>query len=307
MSRKILDDPNFTIVLPGPCNARCKFCFWKEVQICDNYLVKLDRVLRTLNNKITQISISGGEPTLSPVFVDVLKLLKEYNFPKIVLTTNGANVFNTLPAIIETVHHVNISRHHYNDELNEAIFGVSMPDTDDIFKMRDSLEKAGIDTNINYVYTEGSPLASFVDMILFTKTVGAHSLTIRNDYNIKDSFKMNPFEDSIKTYNVISEGSCPVCVTRIRRYQGLEIRFKYSKKDPSKVVKDIYEFVFQPDGILYTDWDRKQPMIDPVKKSTTPKTTYNMGCGAVINSCGISLNRTSSCGSSGCGTRTLSC
>lgn len=28
-------NPNLSIILPGPCNCKCKFCFWKEQKVCD--------------------------------------------------------------------------------------------------------------------------------------------------------------------------------------------------------------------------------------------------------------------------------
>ena len=49
------------------------------------------KIIRPLN---PSVSITGGEPTLSPILTDVLKLVDKYNFRKRTITTNGSRLFN---------------------------------------------------------------------------------------------------------------------------------------------------------------------------------------------------------------------
>ena len=85
---------NFSIIVPGECNAKCEFCFMKDTgEVSDNYLEELDQLLNSFP-KGHSLSLTGGEPTISLYFADVLELVKKYKhkFTKVVLTTNGTNM-----------------------------------------------------------------------------------------------------------------------------------------------------------------------------------------------------------------------
>lgn len=75
-------DPNFSIVMPGGCNADCAFCFNKDkrtVRMGDRmtWLLNLYRTLVALPEQFYQISITGNEPMMSPIIGDVLSILRE--------------------------------------------------------------------------------------------------------------------------------------------------------------------------------------------------------------------------------------
>ena len=156
----LTNSPNFSLVLPGTCNARCSFCFWqeeKEAKLKD-FLLNLDRSLKALPLEFKQISITGGEPTLSPLFEDVLALIKQHrnlegsSWNKVVLTTNGHNLKVMMKYLRGVVDHVNISRHAIKDEDNQAIFGTdTVPTAADLYKLTQSLNKRGIDATLNVV------------------------------------------------------------------------------------------------------------------------------------------------------------
>lgn len=49
---------NFSIILPGPCNAKCDFCFWKRNKNeSTKFIDNLNENLLLLNKIITKISI----------------------------------------------------------------------------------------------------------------------------------------------------------------------------------------------------------------------------------------------------------
>ncbi len=77
---------NFSIILPGDCNAKCKFCFWKRNRSeSPLFLQQLAWYLDALGGVVRQISITGGEPTLSPWFDGLMEVLKGYPDRKVVL------------------------------------------------------------------------------------------------------------------------------------------------------------------------------------------------------------------------------
>lgn len=70
-----INNPNLSIVMPGGCNGNCQFCFWKQTEPCGNYLEKVNNILKSLPSQFKQLSITGGEPTLSPYLEKVLNLI----------------------------------------------------------------------------------------------------------------------------------------------------------------------------------------------------------------------------------------
>lgn len=139
--KKVYKNFNFSIFVDDYCNADCKFCvaqlryqhknaiYQKEhIKDKDKYLNRLEEVLKMIRPLNPSVSLTGGEPTLSPIFVDIVKLIDKYNFRKRTITTNGSGLLKTIDNDIVLNHlinngfnHLNISRVSYNDELNRKI------------------------------------------------------------------------------------------------------------------------------------------------------------------------------------------
>lgn len=112
----MVNNPNISLIMPVGCNAKCSFCYWKK---SDG--ITIDRfkfICDTLPIIFEQISITGGEPTLDSNLIEYLKIARK-RFKKIVLNTNG---FKLMKEHFKYVDHVNISRHHYDDLINNNIF-----------------------------------------------------------------------------------------------------------------------------------------------------------------------------------------
>lgn len=179
---KTASSPNLSIIVPGGCNGNCSFCFWKrdpdEVKDVNAYGHMLNKILGGLPGQLTQISITGGEPTISPFFETVLKVIAAHReqFTKVVLTTNGSvpaksATSDYLKGLVyqlkDIVDYVNVSIHHYNIFYNSSIFDGLWPainkDENEKLFVRPSvgtimflnklLNKAGISSNANCVLT----------------------------------------------------------------------------------------------------------------------------------------------------------
>jgi len=84
------------IDLTNRCNLHCPVCF-AEASDDTAYYLDLEtvrRMLRTLIESKPQpcrhIQFSGGEPTLHPQFLDILRLAREMGFDHIQVATNGS-------------------------------------------------------------------------------------------------------------------------------------------------------------------------------------------------------------------------
>lgn len=140
-NRKVYDNLNFSIFVDDYCNADCKFCVAqlryehknkmyqkKHIEDRDQYLARLEQVLKIVRPLNPSVSITGGEPSVSPVIVDILKLVDQYQFRKRTITTNGSGLLKTVDgdALINHLvkygwNHLNISRAHFDDAINKEI------------------------------------------------------------------------------------------------------------------------------------------------------------------------------------------
>lgn len=281
---------NLSLVLPGPCNADCSFCFWERNDAEEedygnavyNQLIALDDA----GFSPTQISITGGEPTLSPAFDDVMEQLRGLE-TKVVLTTNGAKLLQKIDKM-SPVDHINISRHAIDDDENYAIFGTNtVPDTADLKRLCKKANRNGIDVTLNRVIDSGlSSKQTVNDFIKYAKSVGASAVCFRVDYGAENNdMSMLPVQDYLGQFK---ESGCPVCKTYSYLIKGMPVSFKMSVMEPSSVkIPEIYELIIQPDGRLTTDWagmidvDLNSLHCDAVPVTRTPAPRH-----AIIGNCG---------------------
>ena len=310
------NNPNFSIVMPGGCNANCEFCF-NDANVPEKmdvaYLSRLMLIFDRIEPEFRQISITGGEPLLSPVFHDVMKMIKnrKRRFPKVVLTTNGtfAKELGIAIAINGAVDHINISRHHFDQIENKKIFGGSYDVSDnDLLEIIDGYGKIGIDVSVNCVINNNTDSGFTEQFISWSRSMGFNAVHFRQENgNLKPTDTERYYADK---YNILSFGTCPVCRSAEQRIKGIPVVWKSSVMEPSDVMEQIYEVIYQPDGKLYADWSKKQLVdiayMNPFAAAESPadRGIYQSNDHDGQQSCGSSgCGRPSSsrgCGSSGC-------
>ena len=306
-------DPNFSIVMQGGCNAECEFCFNKQQgkkKQCPkiDYIINLWETLRVLPSQFYQISITGNEPMLSPMLDDVMAICAKLKtrYTNILLTTNGTNLIEKAKTVIDGVHHINVSRHHYDYEENKKIFRGSWDVTDeDMETIIDLYGSHGIDVSLNCVINDNTTEDFINKYIDYAKRIGAFAVRFRKENGTLD---MTPVENVFADkYKIIWHGTCPVCRTDLRLIRGLKTYWKSSVLEPSDTIKDkVFELVYATDGNVYLDWANKKRYkvgaeYDPVKNfintlngvANKPKfdTLYSIcSCGG-SNSCGGNFSR----------------
>ena len=281
-------EKNITILVPGSCDASCDFCFWDreggKIKPPLDYLTMLRRTLLTLSETMyPNLSISGGEPTISRFFrsilVEVARIRRERKFEKVILTTHGGNLKEFIDLVACAVDYVNISRHHFDDEENRKIFkSKNVPTTTELEQLIPLLPPV----TFNCVIKQGTSVDFCEEFISFAASIGVYSISFR-----KESSNITPSDAEkhfVQHYPTVAESNCPVCrgVSVAVLGGAILVNFKSSVPEPSIELGEEYEVVFHPDGELYTDWGRKlkyKYLTNTSKKVSPPSERYSVGCG----------------------------
>ena len=282
-------EPNFTAILPGVCQARCRFCMEPEGPPPPSlafWVEQLERlVLHGLPAIFRIVSLSGGEPTLSQVFPQALDILARARaagrLHRVVLTTNGSptRIIKHMDAIGQAVTHVNISRHATDDDANATVFkSTKVPTTEELRDIIGLLNRRGLVVNLNCVYSAdhlfgqritGAPRtrirAEAKRFITFARSVGATSVTFRHDHRVWDIAE-SPLEQAFDDYAVQHHAECESCRVIGKVIRGMPVNFKRSAHEPTAhhLPNKLYELVLHSDGGLYRDWSRRQPIERPL-------------------------------------------
>jgi organic radical activating enzyme len=247
-----VENPNFSIIVPTGCNAKCEFCFWSKPEGClqgVEYLRRLNDVLQELPKEFTQCSITGGEPTTSPILREILVLVR-MRFEKVVMSSNG---YNIEPWVFDYIDHLNISRHDYNDENNNQVFQTdTVPTGKQLRSICATANTKGVDVTLNTVLSTNFNDKAFIyEMIEFSKSVWANAICFRKEHS---DIEPMPVEEDLN-WKITYEHSCGVCTVKDRFIRGFKTTWRYSVLEPSKALNGVYELVFHGDGKLTSDWE----------------------------------------------------
>lgn len=114
---------NIYVRLRNNCNAKCKFCEFTSQK--ENFnLYKFESKLKSISKRIriNKLSFTGGEPTLNTDLLnECLNYVKYLN--KDIFTVINTNGFNISNIDFNRVNSIALSRHHYDDKINNEILG----------------------------------------------------------------------------------------------------------------------------------------------------------------------------------------
>lgn len=251
----IYGTPNFTIILPGPCQAKCDFCYWKSSKPSQNYLAQLKTVLDIIPLEFTRLSLSGGEPTLSPYLEEVITVVRQRrDWNAVVLTTNGADCSRLYDLEID---HINISRHAEYNVNNWRVFGTrKVPSVEKLEQDIAVLNKYGKDVTINCTLQNQFDKESLESFLRKMHDIGATGVTFRKDQR-KESIDP-PREMFFLDSKARRVWSCDACRVWNNLYLGMSVTWKSSIPEPSIHYGQVYELIFHPNGRLTIDWGGKQ-------------------------------------------------
>lgn len=290
-----MDNPNFTVITSGGCNAKCDFCTDPmNYRASDDYIPNLMKVVNELPSNFNQVSVSGGEPTISPDLEAVLLILRmSGRFKKTVLTTNGTFLHKHLKTISRYVDHLNVSRHGVGYDRNAEVFkNKQIPKDASLVDSFRELNKNGVDVNLNWVYCKGDQISfeDVVDYVDYAKSLGANCVTFRYD-QANNSLDLTDLEMLFSDYKRVREGGCPVCRNHTILLNGFPVTFKASFEEPSNTIGDMYELIYHPSGKLTTDWEGKNeyktaPTAKPLHIAQAVYRDVSLGGGCGGGGCG---------------------
>ena len=327
----LVNNPNFSIVTPFGCNAKCNFCFWNKTTNAQKYkfFKNLRSTLDLLPKQFKQVSITGGEPTNDVEgLLTILETIQEKKkFDKVVMTTNGHNLLQMLreyPELSQVINHINISRHAVSDKENNDIFGTYTQPNWDLTETIDKANELGIDVTLSAVLTDlFMEKEDILEYINFAKAVNAQGVFFRK---LLGNLDMHHLEDKFttpKTKKIVTE--CPVCRNASQFIQGMKVTWKAGVKEPSKTWAGTYELIYQENGRLTADWEGKHridlqtntletelkkpkatvhssPFSNPAaSRSGCDAAPHSGGCGGSTTGCGGYVPPSSGCGGSSCG------
>ena len=294
---------NFTIFLDDYCNADCKFCI-EQIKTQNNgrinkvgkikdkeiYIKRLDYILGKIRPFNPSISVTGGEPLLSPCFREALKILGKYNFRKVVITTNGTDIDKYTDDIIKAgISHVNFSRPSYNTEICQKImrFREQQPLNNTLMDAITKLEANGVRTRFNCIVSrEGvCSLPEMRKYLSFVHSMGCRHVVFRelmsfNEQEYKNEEKMTYAAENRVLMNdiwaEIEKDKDFLPFSNIRgHYYYIEIykfrdmtvvseraNLKFLEKYRRENLHYIYETVFHPNGNLCAGWSETEDILD---------------------------------------------
>lgn len=116
----------FYINITNACNAKCEFCANAGKDPKEINYKELKEILDQIHDKINRFSISGGETMLDPKRIKkVLDILDPYDV-KITINTNGKFLKENVELLnkYKNIESIQLSRHHYDDKINNEIFKI---------------------------------------------------------------------------------------------------------------------------------------------------------------------------------------
>lgn len=324
--------PNTTVLLPGDCNAHCDFCFWNReeanIPFDHTFSEKAIKQLERLPKMFSVLSVSGGEPLLSPEYtrfcMALVKNRERLGLERLVLTTHGKYLAKFLDVTLATFDHINISRHAIGYEANVEVFKTKNIPTDAELEtvIRKIHKLSRVDVTLNCVVPANVTKKFCEDFIEYAKRLGADAVSFRK---IASNAKPTKAELAFrKKFLLLSETECPVCRGAVQEDDtGFSIRWKGSVNEPSIETNGVYEAVLHPDAKIYTDWNRKVPfpfsawkarvqkvsriipqselLPFPVKRVRKVQEQRTTGCGGNGGGCGGGGFSGGGCGGGGCG------
>lgn len=220
------------LALLDACNFRCVYCMPQNpVFLPNDKLMGREQINYLASNLvdlgIDEIRLTGGEPSLRPDFMDIVKDLSKLELEKLGLTTNGLHLTRFLPELRKTnCKNINFSL----DSLNKYGFQ-AMTGSKEFEKVLESVfmaKELGFNVKVNSVLMEGINDKEIEDFIEFS---AKYDIEVR----FLELMRIGPARDRFDEYFVSASDV-------IRRLE------KFSDIIPVELPKDSTSFNFTLDN-----------------------------------------------------------
>jgi len=182
------------------CNATCPFCIAETVGRTSGPLFfdGLEYTLELVEKLNGTIQVVGGEPMISRRLTGILELMEDYRFHRVVVNTNGTI---TDPGIFDKmkragVTHVNLSRHHYDENLNQKIMNIRPKLDNDKFRgVVDAIKNTGVHVRVQACLIKGyiDSLPEIVNYLDWCKSIGVNDVSFSQMFPLKEfDYQLEP-------------------------------------------------------------------------------------------------------------------
>lgn len=271
------------LVLPGTCNAKCKFCYNKYIEemklgskemkekFLNKFLISLEKIILKVDGKQRiSLDITGNEPTLdTDFFIQVIHKLRNFSLKgsitRVTCTTNGIGILKVAPYMKGVVNYVNISVHDYDYKRRSNIFGTYFPTDNDYKKIVKSLLDNDISvTAVSVIHKKIDNFSVWRDQFIsWALKIGFVGLRFRydaydtNDNNLFLNYMNQTIQDN--NYYVIQKENAFDSIWCMLSYKSsFLVYFLYflnggvNTYDSSPGI----EFVIHDDGEAYADFNK---------------------------------------------------
>lgn len=155
---KVASGFNLYIDISTACNASCPFCIAPTIGRKDGpgFFDGTKFALDLTESIDGTVQVVGGEPMISHRLPALLHEISKRDHRRIVVNTNGSFVSNEIVSAMNLarVTSVNVSRHHYNERLNQ-----------EVMKLRPELSNATFSSNVARIINAGINLRMQCNLI----------------------------------------------------------------------------------------------------------------------------------------------
>ncbi|MCK9417183.1 radical SAM protein [Candidatus Dojkabacteria bacterium] len=231
------------------CNAKCLFCEYADTAKNFNF-DKYKQVLEELKKviHIQRINFTGGEPTLQfDNFKKAVSIANDLDLSSgFVLNTNGYQLERVLQddLLSARIDAISLSRHHYDDDLNNKILGFTALSSDKLKELQNKLE------NKNLIQLSCNLIKNYIDnpediykFLEYTSELGIKQVGLVSLMPINE-FCENNFID-IKGMNLINN---KFNLIKERYYKDACYckNYYYIPNNPENLVKFYYKNTSKP-------------------------------------------------------------
>ena len=244
------------------CNAHCPFCSASH----GTKVLSPDALGKCLAELVSagaidRVSITGGEPLIVPDYLTLsymFDVLDKSGIDYYAVTTNGRYLAKHVYLIKRLVKlkYLNVSRHHFDDEVNRNIFGdAEIPDLATVSSMLQMLKSSGISSRLNCtLYTDDIDSDWIITYLNTARQYGMKSVLFRPNYfGKRDPNLLDWFLDNLSGRKESTKCRCVygdidgVAV----EYRDVDAKLERSIESSGQYIRN---FVLHADGRLTGGW-----------------------------------------------------
>lgn len=219
------------------CNADCKFCNIHNLQSANLLfdLVKFEKIFKELveRNILNRVAITGGEPFLSFDIVNqILDIIYKYTDNLIVTINTNATYIDKIKELnhLNKILGVNISRHHYDDKLNDEIFSCKTATKEQLIELSKFVPSNIIRLKCNLVKGYIDNIDEMKKYLEFASDIGAYTVgfvTLReeNEFCINNKVEVKDFGQDKDILHISSNYDRDYCQCNNYVYRSKNLKF----------------------------------------------------------------------------------